>query len=93
MFYSHIHREIFEAILTLKRERTIACDLVGVAHQLQLKGSLEKIGGDAYLAELYSYVATSVNLESWCTLLRDNFALRKMIGVCTVTMLIVRRIR
>ena len=83
MFYSHIHREIFEAILTLKRERTIACDLVGVAHQLQLKGSLEKIGGDAYLAELYSYVATSVNLESWCTLLRDNFALRKMIGVCT----------
>lgn len=87
MFYSHIHREIFEAILTLNREHTIACDLIGVAHQLQLKGALEKVGGDAYLAELYSYVATSVNLESWCKLLRDTFALRRMIGVCTESLI------
>ena len=82
VFYSHIHREIFEAILEAKKTPDLAGDELGVLHVLNRRGSLERVGGEAYLAEIYSHIATTVYLESWCNIVRDNAALRKMSGVC-----------
>ncbi len=87
MFYSHIHREIFNAILELKSGGEMAVDLLTVAHVLTRRGTLDRVGGEVFLAELYGEIATGANLESWCKMLRDSFCLRKMITVCTKSVL------
>ena len=87
VFYSHIHREIFEAILEIKNTDGAVGDILGVAHVLRRRGTLERIGGEQYLAELYGHIATTANLESWCNIVRANADLRNMIGVCTESLI------
>ncbi len=87
VFYSHVHREIFKAILELADHQHKNVDPVAVAHCLQTRGVLEDIGGEGFLAELYNHVATTANLESWCISLREYFTLRRMIGVCNESLL------
>ncbi|MEA4862435.1 MAG: replicative DNA helicase [Victivallaceae bacterium] len=82
MFYSHQHREVFEAIIDLKRSN-MGVDLLTVAQRLSERGTIEKIGGEVFLAELYGSIATTANLESWCEILRKFYVLRRMIAVCS----------
>jgi replicative DNA helicase len=86
-FYSHIHREIFKAIDALYNESDLGVDLISVAHQLAKNGTLEDIGGEIFLAELYNSIATTANLESWCNIVREFFTLRNMINVCSEALL------
>ncbi len=87
VFYSHIHREVFSAILALSDDSQKKVDMVAVAHELTRKGKFEEIGGEVALAEIYCSVATTANLESWCINLRELFTLRRMIAVCQESML------
>lgn len=83
VFYSHVHREIYQTILSLHNDQKKAVDLVSVAHELAVTGKLEAIGGELYLAELAGAISTTVNIESWCEILKKYAILRKMIDVCS----------
>ncbi len=83
IFYSHIHREIFEAILEVHRDPEKRVDMLVVIQRLMSRGTLERVGGDVFVAELFNAVATTAALESWCKILKDYYALRQMIAVCT----------
>ncbi|MDD5596977.1 MAG: replicative DNA helicase [Victivallaceae bacterium] len=86
-FYSHIHREVFKAVDALYNQSDLGVDLISVAHQLTKNGTLEDIGGEIFLAELYNSIATTANLESWCDIVREFFILRNMINVCSEALL------
>lgn len=82
-FYSHAHRIIYKAILEVYRESTAgSVDLVSIAHKLDTQKRLEEIGGLAALSELADTVASSANIDRWCSIVRGLAMLRKMIGVC-----------
>lgn len=87
VFYSHVHREIFRVILQLHAAPDKEVDLVSVAHQLRREEKLDAIGGEVFLAELDGAISTTVNLESWCLILRKYAVLRKMIDVCSESLL------
>ncbi|MBO5308412.1 MAG: AAA family ATPase, partial [Lentisphaeria bacterium] len=83
VFYSHIHREIYQVIRELHDDNSKAVDLVTISHELQTKGKLDAVGGNAYLAELYNAISTTVNIEAWCNILKKYAILRRMIDVCS----------
>ncbi len=93
VFYSHVHREIFRVIVELHSgpkpggAESSGVDLVTVAHRLQTEEKLEAIGGELFLAELVGSIATTVNLDTWCVILRKYATLRKMIDVCSEALL------
>ncbi|MDD5697206.1 MAG: replicative DNA helicase [Victivallaceae bacterium] len=86
-FYSHLHREVFKAVDLLYNHRNLGVDLISVAHQLAKNGTLEDIGGEIFLAELYNSIATTANLEGWCDIVREYHILRNMINVCSESLL------
>ena len=87
VFYSHVHREIFRVILLLHNDPKKEVDLVSVAHQLRTEEKLDAVGGEVFLAELEGAIATTVNMEAWCLILRKYAMLRKMIDVCSESLL------
>lgn len=84
VFYSHIHREIFQSMVSIHTgdRRSTDVNLVAVAQYLKQRDRLDAIGGELFLAELYQEVATTAHLESWCEIIRNQAILRRMIGVC-----------
>ncbi len=83
VFYSHVHRLIYSALCELHSAGNSSTDLVSLANFLRKKEQLESIGGVSFLAELHDAVPTTVQLESWCGIVRDYGTLRRMIGVCS----------
>ena len=83
VFYTSAHREIFKCIVELYNGDKSAADVISVAQRLREKNKLEAVGGEVYIAELLDTIATTVNLESWCTVLSKYATLRKMIDVCS----------
>lgn len=86
VFYSHIHREIFKAALEIYRNKQRNIDLVSIAHQLTRNGKLEDIGGEIFLAELYGSISTTVNMETWCGIVHELSARRKLLDECQATL-------
>lgn len=87
VFYSHVHREIFQVIVDLYNDPDQTVDLVSVAHRLRTLNKLEAVGGELFLAELDGAISTTVNIEAWCLILRKYHTLRKMIDVCSESLL------
>lgn len=85
-FYVQQHRDIFSAILDISDSSDRKVDLVAVAHQLQQRGKGDEIDA-VYLGDLYATVATTANIETWCRSLHDLHMLRRMISVCTESLL------
>ena len=50
-FYDKNHKEIFEAILDLNR-KSLPVDVLTVSEELKKRGSLNMVGGRAYVASL-----------------------------------------
>ncbi len=86
-FYSHVHRELFRTILALHNDPKKEVDLISVAHELSIAGKLDAIGGEVFLAELDGAISTTVNIESWCEILKKYAMLRKMIDVCSESLM------
>lgn len=82
VFYSHVHREVFRTITTILADSG-KVDLITVVHALNKKDVLEEVGGEIFLAELYSSIATTANFENWCGILKEHHILRGMINVCS----------
>ena len=77
-FYRDDHREICEAILDLS-ERAGPIDIITVSEQLQLRGTLDKIGGLDYLANISNSVPTTANARHYAKIVEEKSLLRKLI--------------
>ena len=78
-FYSQRNRKCYEACLSLF-DRSGAINQVTVAHELSMEeGTLESIGGAAYLSQMVSGVPTSVHIEHYARIVHTTSVLRQII--------------
>ncbi|MCP3968075.1 MAG: replicative DNA helicase [Lentisphaerae bacterium] len=87
VFYSHVHRELFKTIADIYNQSSTGVDLIAIADQLTKTGKLDEMGGQVFLADLYNTIATTVNIDGWCDIIREYATLRKMINICTESLL------
>jgi replicative DNA helicase len=77
-FYDPSHAIVYDAMLELfSRNRPI--DAITVREVIDDKKELEKIGGNAFLAELMSAVFTSANIFQYAQIIKNKSILRKLI--------------
>ena len=81
-FYSTSNGQIYQAILDLYNRREPP-DLITVATELDNRGQLDDIGGDAYLASLMNGVFTSVHIEYYADIVEREATRRRLISAGT----------
>lgn len=77
-FYDANHKEIFDAILDLSR-RNSPVDALTVSEELKKRGSLEMVGGRAYVASLSSGTPTTANAEEYAKIIAQKASTRRLI--------------
>ncbi len=77
-FYRDVHSKIYEAMLDLF-QRNEPVDPITVTETLKSKGSLEQVGGAAYLAELSETVPVASNASYYARIVRDKAIRRRLI--------------
>lgn len=78
-FYEPRHQKIFHAIRSLNiQEQPV--DIMTVIEQLRKEGSLDDVGGPAYVVELSSSVASSAHIEYHSKILAQKFLARQLIS-------------
>lgn len=77
-FYQPAHRELFDCMLGLFRAQS-PIDLVTVDSELSRRGTLEGVGGTAYLIELSQFVPTTANVKAYIHLVSEKATLRRLI--------------
>ena len=78
-FYQPQHREIFRCMQALNQAHR-PIDLVTMDAELSRRGSLEGVGGDAYLMELEQFVPTTANVQAYIGIVLETSTLRNLIG-------------
>ena len=78
-FYQPQHREIFRCMQALNQAHR-PIDLVTMDAELSRRGSLEGVGGDAYLMELEQFVPTTANVQAYIGIVLEKSTLRNLIG-------------
>jgi replicative DNA helicase len=78
-FYRQHHGTIFAAILELY-ERREPVDIVTVSEVLERGGTLEQIGGSAYLTSLINLTPTAVNATHYARIVERKAVLRNLIA-------------
>jgi replicative DNA helicase len=81
-FYKESHRKIFSAILRLFDENK-AVDMVTINEELKKSGSLDEVGGPAYITGLASAVPTAANIVHYAKIVKEKMILRNLINVST----------
>ncbi len=81
-FYRAAHGKIFSALITLS-DRNEPADLVTLTAMLKEHGTLEEVGGSAYLATLVDFVPTAANISYYCKLVKEKAISRELIKVAT----------
>ena len=77
-FYEPRHQKIYEAIERLiVNEKPI--DVLTVTEQLAKDGTLEEVGGPAYVAELSSKVVTSANIVFYANIIAEKYLSRQLV--------------
>ena len=79
-FYFDEHRNIYSAILSLF-DKSKPIDIVTLTAQLQEDGSLKKIGGSSYLADLIEAVPTSAYVKHYAEIVKNMYIKRSLITV------------
>ena len=78
-FYEPRHQKIFHAIRSLNiQEQPV--DIMTVIEQLRKEGSLDDVGGPAYVVELSARVASSAHIEYHSKILAQKFLARQLIS-------------
>ena len=78
-FYLAEHQEIFRGMAELARDHK-PVDLTTVVTEMTRRGSLEGVGGIAYLMRLMSSVPTTANAGAYLDLVLEKSTLRKLIA-------------
>lgn len=77
-FYRSAHGNIFEAVVRLW-DRGESIDLITLTDDLQKSGTLERVGGAAYISSLTTAVPTSANVEYYAQIVRETSLRRRLI--------------
>ena len=81
-FYSAPHQQVYLAIRDLVQAGQHA-DLLTVVQQLRRRGTLQRIGGPAFVAGLTQRVGSAAHLETHCRILQQHHARRVVIRAGT----------
>lgn len=79
-FYSDAHKEIFRSMTELYQKGE-PIDIITVCNCLSRRGSLEAVGGRAYVVMLSTEVPTTANAAQYAKLVSEKAILRKLISV------------
>ncbi len=82
MFYGAANRLIYQVLLEFNQALR-PVDLVTLSNYFLDKKLMDKIGGPAVLAEIYSFVPTTAHYAYYVSIVREKFILRQGIGICT----------
>ena len=77
-FYSPEHKEIFSGMQALHIAGS-PIDLMTVGNELTRRGTLESIGGSAYLLQALRFVPTTANTRTYIEIVLEKATLRKLI--------------
>ena len=78
-FYEPANRLVYEAVQTLgASQRPI--DMLTVTEQLRLNGTLDKVGGAVFIAELTSRVASAAHVEFHARIVAQKYLARELIS-------------
>lgn len=80
MFYEPKYSTIYTAISEMYREN-IPVDLLTVTKKLRAMNQLEGVGGPAFISQLTSKVASTMNIEIWSRVLVEKFMAREVIRI------------
>jgi replicative DNA helicase len=80
-FYSNANSIIFSTMSAMF-SLDMPVDLVTIANQLTIAGSLELVGGTPYLSEIAEQVATAFNISEYIKILKDQQIKRQLISSC-----------
>lgn len=78
-FFREQNRWIFDSVLKL-HDRGEALNQITLAHQLDLDGKLDSVGGVGYLAHLVAMVPTSVHIEYYGQIVARTALMRRLIN-------------
>ncbi|KKW33738.1 MAG: Replicative DNA helicase, partial [Parcubacteria group bacterium GW2011_GWA2_53_21] len=78
-FYRPLHGKVYEAMLHLYN-RHEPLDILSVGNRLDEAGSLQEIGGRAYLAELSNSVPTASHVKHYADIVTKKATLRRLIS-------------
>jgi len=81
-FYDTRNKIIFTALVRMEEEHK-PLDHVLLLETLKEMGKYEQSGGEAYLSELLTTVATESNVSEYCGVVKDKWTLRTLIRVST----------
>jgi len=77
-FYSDANRKILENIITLT-DKNITADLLALTEESRRTGTLEEIGGAAYLSSLLDGVPRNLNVEYYARVIKEKALIRRLI--------------
>ena len=77
-FYDPNHREIFSVIYELSKKNA-PVDALTVSEELDKRGSLEMVGGRAYVAGLSSTTPTTANAAEYAKIVAEKASIRRLI--------------
>jgi replicative DNA helicase len=77
-FYSKKHQIIFKSMYDLS-SKSEPIDILTVSSDLKDKGELETIGGDNYLVDISTAVATASNIEHYGKIVYGKYTKRRLI--------------
>ena len=77
-FYDPRHQKIYTAIRTLNMDEK-PVDIMTVTEQLKRDGTIDEVGGVAYVVDLSAHVASSAHIEYHASILAQKFLARQLI--------------
>ena len=82
MFYLDAHGKMFASMLRLK-ELQRGIDGLTVSSELERRGEIEEVGGDAYITKCMESVPHAGHAKYYATEVRDRWTQRQVIYACT----------
>lgn len=82
MFYIDANQKLFRALFELYRNN-IPIDITTVKNELDKQKNLNSIGGIEYLTETIDTVATTANLDSYISIVKEKAVKRRLIDTAT----------
>lgn len=77
-FYRDVHKNIYEAVLTLY-ERREPIDMLSLSNILDERKLLEQIGGSSYLSSLVNKVPSATHIVHYAKIIQKKATLRRLI--------------
>ncbi len=82
MFYNEANKKIFDALQSLHKTST-PVDITTVKNELDKQKNLNAVGGIEYISEIIDSVATTANIDSYISIVKDKAIRRNLIDTAT----------